>query len=354
MHAIIMAGGSGTRFWPLSRHRRPKQMLTLFGDEPMISQTVSRLHPVVMPHEAVIVTAEHLVEDVLSCVTGITAENVIAEPVGRNTAPCIALATELISQRSDEPDPVIGVFAADHHVTDAAAFRKAIECAGQAARNHDAIITLGVQPTGPETGYGYIQASASASPSSEVIRFVEKPDADTARRYLEKGGYFWNAGLFFFRASVMRAELKRQLPEMAETVAQIAAAPAAQFNRRLRELFPRLQSISIDYGVMEGAHSVRMVPVDCGWSDVGHFGALSDLMQTDDNGNLSQGEVVLHNTRGTVVINEQSGHVVAVVGNDDMVVVHTEDATLVMPRQMAQDVRKIVEALRESQRDDVL
>jgi mannose-1-phosphate guanylyltransferase len=329
-------------------------MLALFGGAPMITETVSRLSPVVEPHEAVVVTAERLRHQIIQCVPGLDPANVIAEPVGRNTAPCIALATAMIAAKSPDADPVIGVFAADHHIADPAAFRDAVAAAGRVAQSADAIVTLGVTPTRPETGYGYIHAGKDLGDSRQVLRFVEKPDQTTAEAYLADGRYFWNAGLFFFRASVMQAELDRQLPEMAATIRAITHGPEDEFPARLSALFPTLQSISIDYGVMEGARQVHVVPVDCGWSDVGHLGALRDLMAPSQDGNVTRGDVVVSHSTQSVIINESSDHVVAVVGVDGLVVIHTDSATLVVPASMAQNVRDVVKELAASGRDDLL
>ncbi len=357
MYAIVMAGGSGTRFWPLSRHHRPKQMLALFGDQSMIAQTVGRLAPLVTPESAVVVTAAHLVEGVLHDVVGLPARNVLAEPAGRNTAPCIALATRIIAQRAaaaGQPDPVIGVFAADHHIADPQAFREAIAQAGRVAQSTDAIVTLGIEPTRAETGYGYIQMGADDGESRQVVQFVEKPDQARAQKYLDGGDHLWNAGLFFYRASVMQAELERQLPNVAATIASIVDGDAEGFDDRLQALFPSVQSVSIDYGVMEGAGNVRVVPARCGWNDVGHFGALQGLLETDDAGNVRVGDQIVQNTRDSVIINDVDGHLVAVVGARDLVVVHTDGATLVIPRTIVQDVRHVVAELREKGRQDVL
>jgi mannose-1-phosphate guanylyltransferase len=357
MYAIVMAGGSGTRFWPLSRRQRPKQMLALFGDQSMIAQTVGRLAPLISPKEALVVTAGHLVHDVLADVNGLPAQNVLAEPAGRNTAPCIALATRIIARRAAQAgagDPVIGVFAADHHIADPAAFRAAIAQAAGVAAETDAIVTLGIQPTRPETGYGYIQMGAVDGDSRQVVQFVEKPDKARAESYLAGGDHLWNAGLFFYRASVMQAELDRQLPNVAATIASIVDGDADGFEQRLADLFPTVQSVSIDYGVMEGAKNVRVVPARCGWNDVGHFGALQGLLDTDDDGNVTVGDNILRECGGSVVINDVDGHLVAVVGAEDLVVVHTDGATLVIPRTIVQDVRHVVTQLRARGRDDVL
>lgn len=355
MYAIIMAGGSGTRFWPLSRRRRPKQLLDIFGDRSMIAQTAERISPLVPWENMIIVTGEHLVEPVQRALPQVPAANILAEPAARNTAPCIGLATELIQKRSQQEDPVIGVFPADHHIGDPEAFRRAIDAASQAAAKPGVIVTLGIRPTRPETGYGYIRYLPSAGIALDVESFVEKPDLETARAYLEHGSYLWNAGLFFFRASTMMQEIERQLPQMHQGLAELRPSLDTEAQAsELARVFPQLQSISIDYGVMENAREVRVVATDPQWSDVGHWAALTGLLEGDPNNNQRRGEVVALDSQNSILFNEDPDHVVAVVGARDLVVVHTPDATLVMPRDRAQDVRAVVEALKQANHQDKL
>lgn len=359
MHAIIMAGGSGTRFWPMSRRLRPKQLLALFGEQTMMAQTAERLRPLTGDEGMLIVTGAHLVDGIQAALPSLPAENIIAEPVGRNTAPCIGLATHLIEHRAGQgEDPIIGVFAADHHVADPEGFRAAVAVAVEAASEPGVIVTLGIAPTRPETGYGYIQYQPEGEQGGAypVNRFVEKPDRATAERYLASGDHLWNAGLFFFRASTMRQEIARQLPRMAERLDAIAAAFDDEDGGQsaLARIFPTLESISIDYGVMEDAAHVKVVPADVGWNDVGHWAALPGLLEADDDGNILRGDVIARDTRHTAAFNDRTDHLLAVVGVDDLVVVTTEDATLVVPRERAQQVRDIVKALKEAHRDELL
>jgi mannose-1-phosphate guanylyltransferase len=359
MHAIIMAGGSGTRFWPMSRKRRPKQLLPIFGDRSMLACTVERIAPLARAEDMVVVTAGHLVGAVGLELPGLPEGNILAEPVGRNTAPCIGLAAHLILKRArlldPNADPLIGVFPSDHHIGDNDAFLHAIEIALEAAAEPGTIVTLGIRPNRPETGYGYIRFLPSVGSALDVERFVEKPDLDTARAYLATGSYLWNAGLFFFRASTILGEIERQLPEMAAGLALIAAdLDTPQQDATLARVFPTLQNISIDYGVMEGARRVKVVATNPKWSDVGHWAALPELMTRDAQGNATRGEALTVDTQNALVLNETPGHVVALVGVKDLVVVHTPDATLVLPRERAQDVRSVIDALQASGHGDKL
>ncbi len=355
-YAIIMAGGSGTRFWPMSRHERPKQLLALFGAETMLAQTCARLQGVVAPENIIVVTSAHLVEEVAAAVPDVPTSNILSEPVGRNTAPCIGLATALIHKKNPERDPLVGVFPSDHYIANPQAFRDVVIQAFEAAKAPETIATLGITPTRPETGYGYIRYRPGQETARAVEKFVEKPDATTAVQYLAAGNYLWNAGLFFFRTSTMRAELQRQLPTMAKEIDIIARDLGSPNEREtLATRFPQLQSISIDYGVMEQAKNVKVIPAsEAGWSDVGHWAAVPGLLPTDESGNTCRGDVVALDTQGSVILNTDSARLVALLGVKDMIVIATEDATLVSPLSRAQEVRSVVEALRQHRRQDKL
>lgn len=354
MHAIVMAGGSGTRFWPLSVRQRPKQLLTIFGDKPMVTLTVDRLAGVVAPGDVVVVTGRNWIDAVAEALPAVKRASLIAEPVGRNTAPCIGLATHLISAASNE-DPVIGVFAADHYVADVDQFRREVLAAYQTAADTGSIVLLGVPPTRPETGYGYVKVGDFTEGVANVERFVEKPDHETALSYLANGDYLWNAGLFFFRASTMLAELRRQLPELAEGLDRIAPALGTPRQREAIDgIFPELPSVSIDYGIMEGANDVKLVRCQSGWSDVGHWAALPDVIEPDPDGNVVRGDVLSIDAQDSVLINEEPERLLAVVGVRDIVVVQTERATLVVPRLASQRVKEVIDQLHDAGRSDQL
>ena len=357
LHAVIMAGGSGTRFWPASRASRPKQLLPLGGDtRSLLAATVGRLSPLVPPQNILVVTAAALAEATRRELPQLPPENVLAEPAPRNTAPCIGWATRTILARSGvkggDPDAIVAVLPSDHHVADEAGFRATVERAADAARLRP-IATIGIKPTRPDTGFGYIEVGeklARAKDAYDVIRFVEKPDLARALQFVESGRFWWNGGTFFFRAMNMDAAIKKHMPELAAGLDVIDKDANA-----VTEIFPKLPSISIDYGVIEKvaleAGSLAVVPGDFGWSDVGSWESAWELANKDQNGNaLPQGGVAI-DSRGNLA-RSTSGKLVALVGVHDLVVVETADAILVMPRNRAQDVRAVVDALKSSGRTD--
>lgn len=346
MIAVILAGGSGTRFWPVSRRQRPKQLVELYGGKTMLRHTLDRLDGLVPRERTLIVTSADLLEETRSALPDIAPNHVLAEPVARNTAPAIALAT--VVARREFGDDVIVVLPSDHYVRDEDAFRERLRLASQAATT-GTIVTLGISPSSPETGYGYIHYDAGRSIGAgfRVREFVEKPSRSAAIEYLDAGDYLWNAGIFVFRAETMLHELELQRPAIADGIAPVALAWGTdEFDSTLAEHFPTLEKISIDYAVMEGAKDVVVVPADVGWSDVGHWNALDAVMEPDQNGNLKQGSVVAVDTRDCVLFDSTAG-VTATIGISDLVVVHTEDGVLVVPRDRAQDVRDVVAALEE-------
>lgn len=346
-HAVIMAGGSGTRFWPASRHARPKQLLDFWG-VPMLRATALRLAPVVPFAHQWVITGAHLVDAVRELLPELPPEQIVAEPVGRNTAPCVGLAAALIDKLHG--DATIGVFPADHIITGEAAWAKCLETAYSAAEDRNTIVTLGIVPTRPETGYGYIRSDTSGDAVRTVEAFVEKPDSETAEGYLAAGNYLWNGGIFVFKASTMLGEMERQLPELHASLGQLREAwGTAIWEDRFSEVFQGLRSVSIDYGVMEGARSVHVVPATFEWSDVGHWGALHEVLEADARGNVSVGEVLNVGSSEAVLINTNSeGKLLVALGLEGVVVVDTPDAVLVCPRERVQDVRKVVDALKRA------
>jgi len=345
MHVVIMAGGAGTRFWPLSRESRPKQMLNLFGDRPMIAETVHRVEGWARSEDVVVVTSASLAETVAELVPELPRENILSEPVGRNTAPCIGWAATWILERTGDPSEVVVVLPADHYVRDRARFQETLTIAAEAARG-GAIVTLGIEPTRPETGYGYIQrGSMESDGTANVVSFVEKPDRETALRYLADGSYVWNAGIFCFRVDTILAEIERQLPLLHSKLLLIREAMRAGDADAVAAVFEQITPVSIDYGVMENAQNVRVVPAMFGWSDVGHWDALTDVADTDDDGNVVMGDVVAIDCTGSVLLGHES-RVLAAVGLKDYIAIDSVDAVLVAPRSRSQEVRAVVDALR--------
>jgi mannose-1-phosphate guanylyltransferase len=345
MHVVIMAGGAGTRFWPLSRRHRPKQLLTLFSDRPMVAETVARFEATVPAERTWIVTSESLGEAVHEAVPSLPAGNVLREPQARNTAPCIALALAAIEESGAAPDAVVAVFPADHYIRDTERLLQTVSQGVRAARD-GAIVTLGIEPTRPETGYGYMKRGALGSDGvADVERFVEKPDRETALRYLADGEYLWNAGIFLFRIDTMKAEFARQMPRVWGVYEAMRAALRQGDSAALAEVYNRLPNVSFDYGIMEGATRVRVVPATFGWSDVGAWDALPEVADTDAHGNVCMGDVVAIDCTNSVLVGHDR-RVLAAVGLRDLVVVDSEDALLVAPRARVQEVRAIVDALR--------
>lgn len=362
MYAVIMAGGSGTRFWPLSRRDRPKQFLSIGTARPLLVETVERLAPLVPPDRVYVVAGERHARPIRALLPKLPADHLLVEPCPRNTAPCVGLAAVHLARK--DRDAVMAVLPADHHIADGPRFRKVIAAAAERARAGE-IVTLGIRPTRPETGYGYIRFDpseplvAGGVEVCRVERFVEKPPREVAERYLASNRYLWNSGMFFFTPARILADIRRFMPALAEGLDRIARAiGTAEYGAVLAETFTELRSTSIDYGVMEHATGhpelppMRVVPADFGWNDVGHWAAIADFAESDASGNVTDGDAVLVDTRDSIV---HAGHgAVALVGVSDLVVVTTEDAVLVCPRDRAQDVRKIVDRLTRDEREELL
>jgi mannose-1-phosphate guanylyltransferase len=353
-YPVILAGGRGTRFWPLSRKRRAKQLLALDGKQTMIQQTVARLLPLATPKNFWIITNGDLQAAIAKQVRRLAKKQIIAEPVGRNTAPAIGLAAFLLLRH--DPEAVIGLFPSDHVIDNEKRYRDVIAHAIQIAASGENIVVLGIRPNRPETGYGYIE---SGSPlEMEVLRvrrFTEKPDAGRAAEFLKAGNYFWNSGMFLWRARTLADALKEHLPNTAPLLEEIAAAfGTTKFESTFRKLYPKCENISIDYAVLEPrsakgeqASNIYCIPADFGWNDLGSWTALHEhhaAKSMPADGNLISGD-------GSYTLNAQGnfihapGKFVAAVGVDNLVVVETDDALLITTRERSQDVGKVVKYL---------
>jgi mannose-1-phosphate guanylyltransferase len=343
--SVIMAGGSGTRFWPLSRSALPKQFLPLSTKRPLITETLARLRGVSTVKQSFVVCGQRHAKLVAKTLPALPKANVIVEPEARNTAPAIALATARVAQL--DPEGIIVVVPSDQHVADVPAFTASLNEAIALART-GVIVTLGIAPTRPETGYGYIkQGEALKSPTAKrVAAFVEKPDRATAESYLAQGTYLWNAGIFVFSARAMLEALAAHLPSSTAPLKAIRAALGTKKAAAvLKREWKKLPAISIDYAVAEKASNIAVVPSACGWSDVGSFNALPEVRPADANGNVVSGALpFVIDSRGCVVLG--GARPIAVVGMTDVVVVDAGDAILVLPKDRSQDVRKVVEALK--------
>ncbi len=352
--AVIMAGGAGTRFWPLSRQRRPKQLLPLAGGRSLLSATVERVLPLAGEEHTYVVTGG-AVADAVRADVALPPGNVLAEPVGRDTAACIGWAAWRLVRRGG--DPVMVVLPADHVIPDGDAFRRTVLAAAAVARDRGGLVTLAIRPTRPETGFGYLELSepvgeAGGVPLHRVDRFVEKPSADRAAAMLAAGRFRWNAGMFVWRVSDIVAEIRRCLPELAEALDRLLDdADKVGEDAALARAYPTLPRISIDFGVMEKAQTVWAVPADFTWSDVGSWPGLAEIAG-DAGGGVRMGDTLVLDSDGSVVVSD--GPLVAVVGAPDLVVVATGDAVLVVPRAEAQRVKELVERLRDDGRTDLL
>lgn len=357
VYAVIMAGGAGTRFWPASRSLRPKQLLPLAtgSGETLLAATVRRLSPLVTEDRVVVVTGEHLARATAEAVPGVPRGQILCEPAPRNTAPCIAWATATIARL--DPGALVAVLPSDHFIQDEEEFRRVLDHALQTAAS-GRVTTVGIVPTRPETGYGYIEVgdAISGGPARSVVRFVEKPDRARAETFLAGGKHLWNAGMFFFRAADMAKLVEAHLPELAKGVARIdEAARAGDEAAVVKSVFPTLPSVSIDHGVMEKATGLAVVPGEFGWNDVGSWQSAWELGDKDAAGNaLAAGAIAIDAKNNLVRALGTGKKVVALVGVDDLCVVETEDAILVIPRERAQDVRLVVEALKGAGRTELL
>ena len=357
-YPVILAGGRGTRFWPLSRKRRAKQLLALDGKQTMIQQTVARLAPMTTPSRFWIITNDDLRPAILRQLPKLHPKQIVAEPAGRNTAPAIGLAAFLLLRH--DPDAVLGLFPSDHVIADAAQYRATLNTGIEIAAAGENIVVLGIRPTRPETGYGYIEAGApdrEGALSLRVRRFTEKPDLATARQFLDAGNYFWNSGMFLWRADTLANALREHLPSTAPLLEKIAAAYGTRkFADTFRKLYTKCENISIDYAVLEprsakgeGQSRIFCVPSDFGWNDLGSWTALHEHHVAK----AKPGDGSLVSASGSFALNAKNNYVhapgkfVAVVGVSNLVIVETEDALLITTLDQSQDVGKVVKHLDE-------
>lgn len=339
-----MAGGGGTRFWPLSTREEPKQFLNLSGRDILVNETIDRQRAFIAPEDIFVVTNQAQVPLLLERTGGrLQRDHVLAEPAARNTAACIGYAaTEIVRKYGDG---VMCVFAADHHIRDEEAYVRVMRQAVRTAEETDALVTVGIRPAFPATGYGYIKSRpVPGQPYRAVEEFVEKPDADTARAYLEAGGYAWNSGMFVWKASTILRYFRELLPDIHAHLTRIGDAMGTpQEQAVIREVYPDIPKISVDYGILERARGVLMLEGDFGWSDVGSWDALGAVRRPDEAGNIVSGNTLLLDAQGCVVYGGQK--LIAAVGVRDLVVAEGKNAILVLPLAEAQRVKQVVELL---------
>lgn len=352
-YAVIMAGGIGSRFWPRSRRARPKQFLGVFGEATLLQNTVARLQGLIPAERCFVVTNTRYVEETKSQLPGIPSENILGEPISRNTAPCIAFAAHRLAAL--DPDATMVVLPADHAITDVAAFHGVLASAIEQSAEIGALVTIGIEPTHPATGYGYVQFEEGDfdEPTSprRVRTFAEKPDIATAERFIDSGDFLWNSGMFVWRASAILDALEKYLPDTFEAFAPLAdAIGTVHEDDAVVSAFQASRSISIDYGVMERADNVWVVPGRFGWSDVGDWKVVFDLSEKDSHGNSIRGRALLRGSSRCMVSTDD--RLVVLVGVHDMIVVDTGDAVLVCHPDNAQQVKQVVDYLHAHQLDD--
>lgn len=347
-YAVIMAGGGGTRFWPLSRQQMPKQLLNISGNDVMINESIKRLTDVIPLSNIYIVTnrkQKDIIDEVI--LDDLPRENILFEPVGRNTAACIAYAAIAITKRS--PDAVMCVLPSDHHIADEAGFRKTLIEACKVAEEAEMLVTIGIKPTFPSTGYGYIRYNPEAEPcihgAYEVGEFIEKPNIEKARRYLESGSYLWNSGMFVWKVSTILDNLMRYLPRLYKSMMRIKEMMGMEKEQeKIDAIYSAIQSISIDFGIMERSDDVLVIPGDFGWNDVGSWDALGSIFPTDESGNIVRAKHICMNTRNSIIYSND--RLVATIGLDDLIIADTPDALLICPKSKAQEVKSIVELMK--------
>ena len=363
LHAVILAGGRGTRFWPRSRTRTPKQLLNIIGKQTMLEQTVARLRPLIPPDRIWTVTNSEQASELKKQLPPAARKRVITEPVGRNTAAAIALAA-LHVRHAARGDALLAVLPADHYIANPERYRIIVRAALEVARRKGRMVVLGIPPTRPETGFGYIERMGDALDSKgfpvyAVRRFTEKPALSVAKVYAGSGDYHWNAGMFFWRASTFLENLDKHLPKTFAALESLAESIGkSSYDRKLRAIYPKLENISVDYAILEpatrqpGSPSVFVIPAEIGWSDIGSWAAVHELLTKAPSDNILPRDAFTLDATGNLFWSPSK--FVAAIGVNDLVVVETPDALLICPRERTQDVGKIVKWLEENRRKDLL
>jgi mannose-1-phosphate guanylyltransferase len=354
LYVVIMAGGSGTRFWPRSKKTRPKQLLNITGDEILLKKTVDLIAPIIPADRITIVTTSLQADAVKSTVPQIPEKNVIIEPYGKNTAPAIGIAALFIEK--DAQNAVMVVMPADHYIEDTNTFHQIILAAAAQAAQENFIVTIGIPPRGPETGYGYIEAGEQKEAKHgiyAVTSFHEKPDKQTAERFIKEGTFFWNSGIFIARTSIMLKEIEEYLPHNYQGLMKIQASLGTDKESNvINTVYNEMEAISIDYGVIEKSSHVLMIQGNFGWNDVGAWPSAAQYWPKDSTNNSFIGDVVSLDSSECIVYSPQKP--VALLGVKDLVIVEDEDALLVCKKERSQDVKKLVDMLKSKGRDDIL
>jgi mannose-1-phosphate guanylyltransferase len=345
LFAVIMAGGVGSRFWPRSKERSPKQLLNIFGNSTMIQETVARLNGIVDKKNIFIITNKVQKEEIIKQLPDIPQENIIEEPFGRNTAACIGLASVIIKSKAQ--DAVTMILPSDHIIKDIEEFHKTLIHAAEFAYESKGLVTIGIRPSRPETGYGYIQIEEDEVSENvhKVYTFAEKPNYATAVRFLESGDFYWNSGMFIWRTDAILHEIEKYMPDLYEGLNDlIPAVNSPGFNRKLVYVYGKLRNISIDYGIMEKSRNVYLTRGEFSWSDVGSWEEVYQLSGKDENGNAIIGKVFTEMTVDSYIYSPDK--FTSVIGADNLIIINSEDALLVCRRDQSQEVKKIVDHLK--------
>ncbi|PJN58958.1 Alginate biosynthesis protein AlgA [Paenibacillus sp. GM1FR] len=353
---VIMAGGKGERFWPKSRTNLPKQFLNISGNKSMIQQSITRLEKLVDISRIFIVTNELYAELIKAQIPTLPTENIIIEPVGRNTAPCIGMASVIIEDRFS--DSTMIVIPSDHIIENEEGFIRILKTAAEVAQDNENLVTLGIQPTYPETGYGYIESSNQIREVNElsvhkVNQFVEKPDLATAQSYLEAGNFYWNSGIFVWKVETIRSYIQELMPEMHDILETMKVVLDSENRDELiRSEFLKMPDQSIDYGIMEKVSNIYVIPCVFGWDDVGSWTALERINELDENGNVIRGNILNLDTKRCII--ESNGKLIATLGIEDLIIVDTEDVTLICTKEKAQEVKLLLKELRMQKMEEYL
>lgn len=349
LFAVIMAGGSGQRFWPISRAESPKQLIGLLGEKSLLRRSFDRIRPLTGLERIIVVTNQSIAQSVARELPELPARSILAEPIKKNTAPCILLAAILIKKLSQ--DAVMAAMPADHYIGDEEGFRSVVKAAAHFAQSEDHLITLGIRPTRPETGYGYIKVGrkigeTKAGSLFRADEFTEKPSFERARAYVESGKYLWNSGVFIWRVGAILEEMSKYLPELAEKFSSIESALGSENEAQaIYDAYSSIKGISVDFGVMEKSKKVAVIPCELSWHDVGSWRSLGEMLAGDEAGNVCVGPNINIDSHGCVIYSPDK--LVATIGLRDIVIVVAPDAVLVCPKEKDQEIRKIVERLKE-------
>ena len=347
MYVVLMAGGSGTRFWPKSRKKKPKQLLNIFGERTMLQTTVERIQPIVPVENIYVVIGEEIEDEVRKQIPDVPVENILVEPLAKNTAICIGLAAVTIQRRDSQG--TMAVLPADHIIVDEKQFRRVLLNAERVAASGPYLVTLGIIPTRPETGYGYIRKGEKLQiiADQEIYRvrqFIEKPDVERAKKFTASGEYFWNSGMFLWSVSTLLVNIRRHMPVLYDGLMEIVESLDSEHEvDTVLKVYQTVDNISIDYGVMEKTEDVVVLPSHFGWSDVGSWASLGHVSQQDDRGNVVQGRFIGLESNESIVVAPEK--LIAAIGINNLIVVDTPDALLLCPKDRAQEVKKIVEYL---------